>query len=181
MMNEPKTQKGFTLIELMVAAAIIALIATIGLSSLDVSRAKARDNKKVADMKNVQNALELYQVGAGSYPQPKDPSGNDIIAINKTDQSAQSMSDALQVIVGNKYLSVLPYPPKGTGIPGDAYYYQTANVGSDVYQCGNKTLGLGGLPYIIYFTTERPQNLTPLYKNNLPINVGAYGYCLTLN
>lgn len=60
--------RGFTLIELLVVIAIIGILASIVLSSLSGAHAHARDAKRVSDLRNLQNALELYQVTNGSYP-----------------------------------------------------------------------------------------------------------------
>ena len=54
-----KNKKGFTLIELLVVIAIIALLSTIAVVSLGNARQKARDTKRIADIKQIQTALEL--------------------------------------------------------------------------------------------------------------------------
>lgn len=61
-------QKAFTLIELLVVIAIIAIIATITVVALQNSRASARDSKRLADVKQMQTALELYFNDNNSYP-----------------------------------------------------------------------------------------------------------------
>ena len=63
-----KKKKGFTLIELLVVVAIIGLLATLSIVALNTARAKARDTKRVGDIKNIQTALELYYSNAGAYP-----------------------------------------------------------------------------------------------------------------
>ena len=61
-------KKGFTLIELLVVVAIIGLLATLSIVALNTARAKARDTKRVGDIKNIQTALELYYSNNGAYP-----------------------------------------------------------------------------------------------------------------
>jgi general secretion pathway protein G len=63
-----KKSKGFTLIELLVVVAIIGVLATIVLSSLSEARARARDAKRLADIKTIQTALEVYNLDNGTYP-----------------------------------------------------------------------------------------------------------------
>ena len=55
-----RKQKGFTLIELLVVVTIIGILATIVLVSLNDARMKARDVRRLADLRQVALALELY-------------------------------------------------------------------------------------------------------------------------
>lgn len=63
-----KFKKAFTLIELLVVIAIIAILATLAVVALQNSRANARDAKRLADVKQMQTALELYFNDNNSYP-----------------------------------------------------------------------------------------------------------------
>lgn len=61
-------KKGFTLIELLVVIAIIGLLSTLAVVALGSAREKARDSKRLADLKQVQTALELYYTDNNAYP-----------------------------------------------------------------------------------------------------------------
>lgn len=61
-------KKGFTLIELLVVIAIIGLLSTLAVVALGSARTKARDAKRLSDIKQVQTALELYYTDVGKYP-----------------------------------------------------------------------------------------------------------------
>lgn len=67
-----KDRRGFTLIELLVVIAIIGILASIVLASLNSARRKSRDARRVADVKQLQLALELYfdaaVGGSPNYP-----------------------------------------------------------------------------------------------------------------
>lgn len=63
-----KTNKGFTLIELLVVVAIIGLLATMVAVSLTSARSRARDSRRVSDIRQVENALELYFAAFQEYP-----------------------------------------------------------------------------------------------------------------
>ena len=57
-MNKIK-KNGFTLIELLVVVSIIGVLATVVLSSLSDARARSRDARRKADLKNIQSAKIL--------------------------------------------------------------------------------------------------------------------------
>ena len=61
-------ERGFTLIELLVVIAIIGILATIVLVSLNTARQKARDTRRISDMRQVALALEMYYDDNSAYP-----------------------------------------------------------------------------------------------------------------
>ena len=62
-------QRGFTLIELLIVIAIIGVLASIILASLQTARLKANDAKRLTEMDQVRIALELYALDhSGTYP-----------------------------------------------------------------------------------------------------------------
>lgn len=63
-----RTSRGFTLIELLVVIAIIGILSSVVLASLNDARQKSRDAKRVADIKQLQLALELFFDSNGAYP-----------------------------------------------------------------------------------------------------------------
>lgn len=67
---------GFTLIELLVVVAIIGLLASIILASLSSARGKGADARRLADIREIQNALELYVQTCKSYPNTLSSSAN---------------------------------------------------------------------------------------------------------
>lgn len=114
---------GFTLVELLIAMAILAILSTIALSSFNSSQMRGRDVQRKSDLKQIANALEMYYSDYGLYPSF---SANGLIIAcpapstncNWGDQTA--MSDAKGVM----YMRTIPQDPKGTN-----YYYRTLDSG----------------------------------------------------
>ena len=80
-------RQGFTLIEMLVVVAIIGLLSSTILVGLGNARSKARDARRIADLRQIQTGLENYYVENNqSYPQtlytsipglPHDPQGGE--------------------------------------------------------------------------------------------------------
>jgi len=62
------TNYGFSLIELLVAMTVIAIIMGLALVSFQGSKASARDAKRKNDLEQIRSALEVYRVDTGEYP-----------------------------------------------------------------------------------------------------------------
>ena len=63
-------KRGFTLVELLVVIAIIALLSTLSVVALNSARAKARDARRLSDIKQIRTALEMYFDSNMKYPDP---------------------------------------------------------------------------------------------------------------
>ena len=143
-------RKGFTLIEILIVVAIIAILASIVLVGLGPTQALGRDARRAADLHEVQNALELYYNKNGTYV---------------TGMSGKNWSDFTAVLVGAGIaINALPDDPSsgkhyryGSDAAGTTYILE-ANMESDQdsfwsnYQTPNNigaitdvTAGTGGL------------------------------------
>ncbi len=85
-------KRGFTLIELLVVIAIIGILSSVVLASLNSARKKGRDARRIADVKQLQLALELYYDAFGEYP----------LVVSTT------------TVVSNGYISTVPKDPTNT-------------------------------------------------------------------
>lgn len=61
-------RKGFTLIEILVAVAIIGILVAIGTANFGVASKKARDGKRKGDLEQIKAALEMYRTDVKEYP-----------------------------------------------------------------------------------------------------------------
>ncbi|MFA6171116.1 MAG: prepilin-type N-terminal cleavage/methylation domain-containing protein [Patescibacteria group bacterium] len=63
-----KIVRGFTLIELLVVISIIGFLSTFAIVSLKSSRMKARDARRMAELKQIRTALNMYFDANASFP-----------------------------------------------------------------------------------------------------------------
>lgn len=63
-----KRVRGFTLVEILVVMAIMAILAAIGISAYGTAQLKARDAKRKSDLQSIARALEMYYSDFGEYP-----------------------------------------------------------------------------------------------------------------
>lgn len=89
--------RGFTLIELLVVISIIGLLSSVVLASLSTARASARDSERIAAVKQIQNALELYALDhGGEYPGYINPN-----TTNGESAFARSVAGSQEIGTGN--------------------------------------------------------------------------------
>ena len=60
--------RGFTLLEVLVSATIIAVLTVIGVVSYGSVNKRSRDVKRKSDIEQVRSALEMYRSDNGAYP-----------------------------------------------------------------------------------------------------------------
>ncbi|NCT00024.1 prepilin-type N-terminal cleavage/methylation domain-containing protein [Candidatus Parcubacteria bacterium] len=138
--------KGFTLIELLVVVAIIGILATVVLASLGSARSRARDAKRITELKQIQNALELYYLDNNSYP----------VANAVADCNANT---TLAPLVSGGYV---PSLPTENTLPFCINYYSQ---GGSAWTCNGENRGL--FSYAFFFALENPNtSLTQTISNS---------------
>jgi prepilin-type N-terminal cleavage/methylation domain-containing protein len=116
--NYAYMKRGFTLIELMVVVAIATILTTVVIASTSGSRAKSRDLRRQADIREIQLALELYKDVNRVYP--------------VTGDGATGGTNWQAVLVSGGYLSQVVVPP--TPPTGEGYRYESVG-GSNKHYC----------------------------------------------
>ncbi len=125
-------KKAFTLIELLVVIAIIGLLATISVIALNNARAKGRDAKRVADIKQIQTALELFFNDKGRYPTAAEFNSGSIVSTSTNGTTT--------------YMSIIPSapnPPDGNCSTANGYIYSATPDGTSysISFCTGNTVG----------------------------------------
>ncbi|MGV1100360.1 type IV pilin protein [Thiovibrio sp. JS02] len=62
------SQKGFTLVELMIVVAIIGILAAVAIPQFAAYRVKAYNTAAKSDIKNAKTELEAYYADNNDYP-----------------------------------------------------------------------------------------------------------------
>lgn len=148
--------RGFTLIELLVVISIIGLLASIVLASLNSARVKARDTRRIADIRQLQTALEFYYDQNGTYI----TSGGCAATSPNTGwcNSVQSLSGGHWVRNGNTNLGAFlasdPLDPKQAASPN-----WTPVNGGTIFYFGSGYGGTGRWYMIIFGLENYPSPL----------------------
>lgn len=64
-----KNIKGFTLIELIVTMAIMAILVSVAIFAMRGAQVSSRDARRKADLEQIRSALELYRSDCRRYPE----------------------------------------------------------------------------------------------------------------
>lgn len=138
-----KTNKGFTLIELLIVIAVIGILASAVLIGLGPVQRQGRDARRASDLRQIQNALELYSNRNGCYPTQSACSGG---------VGTMQWSVLQTALTGgmNPVVTVLPNDPRA----GQTYFYANAQ---------------NGTGYVLGARLEDAQS--PLYSNDVDGNI----------
>lgn len=124
---------GFTLVEILVVVSIIAILAGVLLMNFSTSSASGRDAKRQADLRMLQNAIELYKNKHGWYPAgcASDTGGG---WSGQLGTDFECDDDTGQYIVGlaPEFIRVLPVDPRS--VSGQQGYVYTTNSDGSVYK-----------------------------------------------
>ena len=135
-------KRGFTLVELLIVIAIIGVLSSVVLSSINTARSRARDTKRISDLRSLQTALEVRRLDTNNVP----VFNNSVVASWTT-----SFESAL---VTPGYLSAVPLE---THHP--AQFYRYINSATSVGSCDG--FATNYWEYVIFFRLERPSSAAP--------------------
>ncbi len=151
---------GFTLIEILVVVAIISILASVVLVGLGPTQRIGRDARRISDLRQVQNGLELYFNKCGYYPGTVQAGATCVayvgIAVNDWAALTSSLKDSVIGIVN------VPDDPTG----GVHYFYGAA---------------AGGTGYVLGATLENVSN--PVLNQSVHgmvngVNCASPVYCI---
>lgn len=145
-----KAQAGFTIIELLIVIAIIAILAGLVLNNFQGAQAKARDTQRVTDVNNIHTKLEEYYNDNNGYP-------NTFTAATFPGIDADSLSDpkgvaiSINAVVADETAADAVTAPTGTGTSPQYLYVPFGTSG-----CTTACTG-----YVLKTYIEKPTSTTP--------------------
>lgn len=118
------TRRAFTLIELLIVVAIIAILAAIAVPNFLLAQTRAKASRAVSDQRTIATALETYAVDSnGKYPAYGNPRDGAIFV------GEPIVFLPVRITTPVAYLNALPsdiFPGKRTGVESnfaDTYFY----------------------------------------------------------
>lgn len=131
-------QVGFTLVELLVVISIIGFLASSAMYALNSARLNARDAQRLAELKNMQKALELYyddhkyypKIGSAILLDPTESAGWQN-AYNRWKDLAVELKEYTQIPLDD------PLKTVENGLKNGYYWYYDSDAGD-----GNQSYGI---------------------------------------
>lgn len=156
-------RSGFTLIELLIVIAIIGLLATLAVFAVGSARQRARDARRISDIKQISNALELFATSNGGYPSVSRTLGDATNATCLDDggfhgnvAEADSGSVCGDAGNGTTYMAAIPSNP----LPGGVDYVYSPDGSCDGSVCTLYSIryslegGVGEIPSGAHFACQ---------------------------
>ena len=155
----------FTLIELLVVIAVIGLLSTIAVAALNSSRAKARDARRLSDLRQIERAMQLYYDANNGYPSV---SGHRALGIGDSESSWGNCNTAGSDSLINDLAPYLPSIPLDPSTTRDENTY--------IYGRGSYAVGCIANYIHGYFLIWRPDKGNPANDGDC-LGMGIRGCC----
>jgi prepilin-type N-terminal cleavage/methylation domain-containing protein len=134
-----RTSRGFTLLEILVVVAILAVLVSIGAASYQRAQKNARDNRRAQDLAQVKIALEQYFEDHHYYPAMS--TGN-IYCYPNGRTIGWSGNQEFGPCSGKTYMRQVPRDPGGVTRPNYCYNAESSPATKSTYFTMNQHLSL---------------------------------------
>lgn len=138
--------KAFTLIELIVAIAIVAIISAVGFVSYSQAQKLGRDSKRKSDLQEISKALQLYYNDNSRYPQSGNNDWQETFPVT-TPPWINDLHTTPKPLNSN-YISALPLDP----VNNATYHYEYFSDGAVYNTCAANQY------YMLVATLENDQD-----------------------
>lgn len=152
-----KIQRGFTIIELLIVIAIIAILAGLVLNNFQGAQAKARDTQRITRINAIHSKLEEFHNEANGYPAAASVTANfpgiDVNAVK--DPRGGTITDT--IVADNAAMVAAAAPVTGSG---NEFKYVTYPTGCSLALSGGTYSGTACTGYRLMTFVERPTTTT---------------------
>jgi prepilin-type N-terminal cleavage/methylation domain-containing protein len=126
--NTHQNKQGFTIVELLIAVVIVAILATLPVAAFSGAQQRGRDTQRVSDMNTIVKALEMYKIQTGSYPAPSTTN-----TIESWEVSSKSPNQFLSSLKTTGVIKAVPVDPvnNDTRTPKLIYKYYRYTAGTN--------------------------------------------------
>lgn len=162
------TRRGFTIVELLIVIVVIGILAAITVVAYNGIQQRAQDSRRLSDLKNIEKALELYQVDNGKYPLATGSVGGTTQCISSPGWNCWAGGSDTNSLLPAKYMANIPIDPANKDV--NACAGPTGNT-TRLYGYRVKPDGSG---YMLGTLLEKPNTSDPRYLSGA-IN---YGDCV---
>lgn len=146
-----KPKVAFTLIELLIVVAIIAILAAIAVPNFLEAQTRAKVSRTKADMRSVATALEAYFVDSNRYPVISTgppfsvPGGGNFGAVDPCVRSGGGLTTPIA------YITSIPQDPFGPVFPDDDFTFGGATtITPAYYYCTKAWFDCRGFPWKVF-------------------------------
>lgn len=153
-----KTTSGFTLVELLIAIVVIAVLASISVVAYSGVQERARDTIREKDMALISQALEMYYIDNGRFPQITERApglGGGAISSSPFANTWAQLESEL-----SPYINDLPVDPTNSALKHRYRYQDIANNSNWPILCNSSS------PYQSYYLEYVPESKEPTRKVN---------------
>jgi prepilin-type N-terminal cleavage/methylation domain-containing protein len=153
-----KAQRGFTIIELLIVIAIIAILAGLVLNNFQGAQAKARDTQSVTRINAIHSKLEEFYNEGNGYPASASTTANfpgiDVNAVR--DPRGGTITNT--IVADAAAMAAATAPTTGSG---NQFKYVTYPTGCTLALSGGTFSGTACTGYRLMAFVERPTTTTP--------------------
>jgi len=151
-------QKGFTIIELLIVIAIIAILAGLVLNNFQGAQAKARDAQRVNKINALHSKLEEFHNEANGYPSSANADPNFPGMDNRANADVRGGNLTNTIVANAAAMAAVAGPVTGSG---NEFRYVTYPTGCTLGLSGGVYSGIACTGYRLMSFVERPSTTTP--------------------
>ncbi|MBU1203134.1 type II secretion system GspH family protein [Patescibacteria group bacterium] len=160
-MSKYNKSRGFTLLELLVVIAIIGILSTSVVVNLGITKKKARDAERVAEIIQIQKALDIFYYEYGYYPNPECYGPAATVICNSIQAKINNESWIPNLYTYMPEINI-PYEPLNTGVvandyTGEAYAYILTRHGFNTLPASVRNEKYKQFYYLLYKREIGPQ------------------------